>query len=354
PVAAKHDEEETFNDAAFRKMGPLGVLGITVPDSYGGGGNDAVGATIVMEEFGRCCSSSALSYLAHSILCVNNIYVNGTELQRKKYLPQLCSGEWIGGMAMTEPAHGSDMIFMDTRAEKKKDRYILTGTKTFITNGNIGDIFVVYARTGDQGPKGISAFIVEKGFKGFSVGKKLEKLGMRASPTTELVFDQCEVPAENLLGIENNGTAQMMKTLDIERITISGISLGIARAAVELMLWYGEERKQFGQPILDFQFVQKMLADASMEFEAASALVYKVARLLGKGEKVTRQVAAAKLFAAESATRAGMSAIQVLGGYGYTREYPAERLMRDAKLMEIGAGTNEIMRHIIVRDLRRK
>lgn len=353
PFAQEHDEGESFNQKAFEGMGPLGVLGITVPESFGGGGSDAVGATLVMEEFGRCCASSALSYLAHSILCVNNIYVNGTEEQRKRYLPKLCSGESVAGMAMTEPAHGSDMIFMETKAEKKGDRYFLTGTKTFITNGSQGDLFVVYARTGEKGAKGISAFIVESKFKGFSVGKKLKKLGMRASPTTELVFDGCEVPEENLLGKLNNGTAQMMKTLDIERTTIAGISLGISRAAVETMLWYGEERKQFERPILDFQFVQKMLADAEMEYQAASSLVYNVAHRLSKGERVTKDVAAAKLFAAESATRAGNAAIQVLGGYGYTREYPAERLLRDAKLMEIGAGTNEIMRHIIVRELRK-
>lgn len=353
PFAAQHDADESFNSKAFKKMGPLGVLGITVPDTYGGGGSDAIGAAIVIEEFSRCCASTALSYLAHSILCVNNIYANGNDDQRKRYLPKLCAGETIGGMAMTEPEHGSDMIFMECKAVKKGDRYLLTGTKTFITNGSQGDIFVVYARTGDEGAKGISAFIVEKKFKGFSVGKKLEKLGMRASPTTELVFDRCEVPEENLLGKLNNGTAIIMKTLDLERVTIASISLGIARSAIELMLWYGEERKQFKKPILDFQFVQKLLADAEMEYQAASSYVYKVASRISNGEKVTKDAAASKLFAAESAFRAGSSAIQVLGGYGYTREYPAERLLRDAKLMEIGAGTNEIMRHIIVRELRK-
>lgn len=353
PFAAKHDEEESFNHKAFKKLGPLGLLGITIPESFGGGGSDAVGATIAMEELGRCCASTTLSFLAHTILCVNNIYVNGDKNQHSKYLPKLCSGESIGGMAMTEPAHGSDMIFMECRAEKKGDRYFLTGTKSFITNGSHGDIFVVYARTGDQGAKGISAFIVESKFKGFSVGKKLEKLGMRASPTTELIFDKCEVPEENMLGKLNNGTAQMMKTLDLERITIAGISLGIARAAIETMLWYGEEREQFKKPILDFQFVQKLLADSEMEYQAAAALVYNVAAKLSTVERVTKNVAAAKLFAAESASRAGNAAIQVLGGYGYTREYSAERLLRDAKLMEIGAGTNEIMRHIIVKELRK-
>lgn len=352
PYAAKHDDEESFNQKAFKKLGPLGLLGITVPESFGGGGCGAVGATIAMEEFGRCCASTTLSYLAHTILCVNNILINGNKDQQKKYLPKLCSGESIGGMAMTEPAHGSDMIFMECRGEKRGDKYLLTGTKTFITNGSQGDIFIVYARTGGVGAKGISAFIVESKFNGFSVGKKLEKLGMRGSPTTELIFDQCEVPEKNLLGKLNNGTEQMMKTLDLERITIAGISLGIARAAIETMLWYGEERRQFNKPILDFQFVQKLLADSEMEYQAARALVYNVAFKLSKGENVTKNVAAAKLFAAETATRAGNSAIQVLGGYGYTREYCAERLLRDAKLMEIGAGTNEIMRHIIVRELR--
>jgi len=353
PVAAELDEKEKFNDAAFRKMGPLGVLGITVPTEYGGGGGDAVSATIVMEEFGRCCASTTLSYLAHSILCVNNIFKNGTEEQKKKYLPKLCSGEWIGAMAMSEPEHGSDVVLLETKAKQDGDNFILNGTKTWTTNGLEADVFVVYARTGEEGAKGISAFIVEKGTKGFTVGKKLEKLGMRASSTTELNFENCKIPKENLLGKLNNGTAQMMSTLDIERTTIAGISLGISKAAVELMLWYGEERKQFNAPILDYQHVQRHLADASLEYEAASALVYKVAAQCATGERVTRQAASAKVFAAEAATKAGLSAIQVLGGYGYTREYPAERFLRDAKLMEIGAGTSEIMRHIIVRDLRR-
>ena len=350
PGAAERDENESFDPSIFKKMGRLGVLGVTIDQKYGGAGMDTVAATIVMEEFGAVCASTALSYLAHSMLAVHNLATNGSEKQKNKYLPRLCSGEWIGGMAMTEPGAGSDAVGMKTRAERKGDRYILNGTKTFITNGSIGNLFLVYVKTGPN-RKDMSALIIEKCFTGFRVGKKLSKLGMRGSPTAELVFEDCEVPTDNLVGSEGTSTSHMMKNLNIERITIAGISLGLARAAHEYSLRYATERKQFGKPIGSFQMVQKMIADDQIEYSAARAMTYEAAVLHSKGEDSNSRAAACKVYAAEVATRVGMNAIQILGGYGYTREYPVERYMRDAKLMEIGAGTSEIMRSIVAREL---
>ena len=350
PGAAERDEHESFDPAIFRKMGALGVLGVTVGEAYGGAGMDTVAATIVMEEFGAVCASTALSYLAHSILAVHNLASNGSENQKKKYLPGLCAGDWIGGMGMTEPGAGSDAVGMKTKAERKGDRYILNGTKTFITNGSIGDLFLVYAKTGPQ-RKDLSTFIIEKGFRGFRAGQKLSKLGMRGSPTSELVFEDCEVPVENLVGSEGASTAHMMRNLNIERITIAGISLGLARAAHEYSLRYATERRQFDKPIGSFQMVQKMIADNFVEYTAARAMTYEAAVLHSRGEDSNSRAAACKLHAAEVATRIGMNAIQILGGYGYTKDYPVERYMRDAKLMEIGAGTSEIMRSIVAREL---
>jgi isovaleryl-CoA dehydrogenase len=349
PLARQIDETESFHPEVFRQIGKLGLLGITVPETYGGGGMDALGATIVMEEFGRVCASTALSYLAHSILCVNNIYQNGNEAQRKEYLPDLCSGKKLGGMAMSEPDHGSDAMGLETKGVKSGGVFHLDGRKTFITNGTVGEVFVVYARTG--GNEEISSFIVEKGFPGFSVGKKLSKLGMRGSPTSELIFDDCHVPEKNLLGAFHGGIAQMRKTLDIERITISGISLGIAEAALEDSLQYAKERKQFGQPIIEYQMVQKMIADIYASLEAARSLTYDAARLYASGKRGTALASASKLFSSEIATQASLHAIQIFGGYGYCKDYNVERYLRDAKLMEIGAGTSEIQRSVIAREL---
>lgn len=349
PFAREIDETEGFRPEIFKKIGELGLLGVTIPESYGGGGMDVLGATIVMEEMGRVCASTALSYLAHSILCVNNIYVNGTEAQRKKYLPDLCSGKKLGGMAMTEPAHGSDAMGLETKAKKEGAFYKLNGRKMFITNGTVGETFVVYARTGDN--RQISSFIVEKDFPGFSVGKKLSKLGMRGSPTTELIFDDCKVPESNVLGELHKGIPQMKKTLDVERITISGISLGLAQAALEDSLSYAKDRKQFGEAIIEFQLVQKMIADMYTWLEAARQLTYHAATVSSSGKKATALASACKVYSSEIATQVCMHAIQILGGYGYCKDYNVERYMRDAKLMEIGAGTSEVQRTIIAKEI---
>ncbi|MBY0369494.1 acyl-CoA dehydrogenase family protein [bacterium] len=350
PDASALDEKEGFNRAAFQKMAGLGLLGITVPESYGGAGLGCVEATLAMEKMGAACASSTLSYLAHSILCVNNLSENASDAQKKKYLPKLISGEWIGAMAMTEPGAGSDALGLRTKAERKGDSYVLNGSKTFITNGPEASVFVVYAKTGST-KKDISTFIVEKGFPGFKVGRKLSKLGMRASPTSELSFENCVVPLANRVGEENHSVSHMMRNLNIERITISGISLGIARACVEYAANYAKERKQFDQTIGSFQMVQERLAEMATNAAAARALVYQAARAYDSGDRDLSLGAMSKLFSAQIATRAGLDAVQILGGYGYMKEYPVERYLRDAKLMEIGAGTNEIMRVLIAREL---
>jgi len=350
PGAAERDEKEIFDRSIFLKLAQLGLLGITVAEEYGGSGMDCVAATLVMEELGAVCASTALSYLAHSILAAHNLSTNGNEAQKKKYLPRLCSGEWVGGMGMSEPGAGSDALGMSTRAEKKGDGYILNGTKMWITNGVYGDFFLIYAKTGSS-KKDISTFLVEKTFKGFSVGKKLHKLGMRASPTTELVFENCEVPRENLVGEEGQSVSHMMRNLNIERVTISGISNGLARASLDYSNKYVTERKQFDKPIGSFQLVQKMVADNFVNYRASRALTFEAATLIDQGKGDNKMASACKVFSAEMATQVALNAIQMLGGYGYTKEYPVERYMRDAKLMEIGAGTSEVMRLIIARDL---
>ncbi|HLD75263.1 MAG TPA: acyl-CoA dehydrogenase family protein [Bdellovibrionota bacterium] len=354
-IAAHIDEKDEFPQEVFRKLGGLGLLGITASEEYGGGDAGFLSATIAMEELGRVSASFALSYLAHTILCVNGISENGNAEQKKTYLPDLIVGKKMGAMAMTEPGAGSDAVGMKTKAVKKGEYYYLNGEKAFITNGAIADVMVVYARTSADRDKGISAFIVEKDFSGFSVGKKLNKMGMRGSPTTSLIFKDCQVPAKNLMRKEGEGLSAMMQTLDVERITISGISLGIAQAALEKSLEYAKVRKQFDQPIIDFEMIQKKLADMATELEAARRFSYYAAELADTNRKnLGFEASACKLFAAEMATRAGMDAIQIFGGYGYTKEYPVERYARDAKLMEIGAGTSEIMRMKIVRELLKK
>ncbi|MEW6057141.1 MAG: acyl-CoA dehydrogenase family protein [Bdellovibrionota bacterium] len=355
PKIDELDEKEGYDRTYFTKMADLGLLGITTAEEYGGTQMGCVAATIAMEELGAVDASTALSYLAHTILTVNNIATSASDAQKKKYLPKLVSGEWIGGMGMTEPGAGSDALAMRTRAEKKGKKYILNGSKMFITNAVMGDVFYVYARTGD-GRKDISTFIVESSFPGFKMGKKLKKMGMRASPTGELIFENCEVPAENLVGQEGGSVAHMLKNLDIERITISGISLGIARASIETAVKYAKERSQFGRPIADFQMIQAMLADAQAAYEAAAHYTYNIAKawdegLLDSNEASRASSAKVKLFAAPMATKVALDAIQILGGYGYIKEFPVERYMRDAKLVEIGAGTNEMLRVITARSM---
>lgn len=358
PKIEKLDHEEGFNRESFFKMGELGLLGIIVPEADGGTGLDAVAATIAMEEMGAVDASTTLSYLAHTILCVNQIAVNGAPEQKKKYLPKLISGEHIGGMGLSEPGSGSDALGMTSKAvksaAKSEDHYILTGTKTWITNGPLGDTFYVYARTGAT-KKDVSTFIVERGMAGFTTGKKFSKMGMRASPTGELVFDQCKVPANQRVGAENGSVKMMMRNLDIERITISGISLGIARASIEVATRYSKERCQFGKPIGAFQQIQERLTEASAWYEACRSLTYQAAKMwdlgLATGREASMLAAKAKLQSAQMATQVALDAIQILGGYGYTREFPVERFMRDAKLMEIGAGTNEILRLVIARQM---
>jgi isovaleryl-CoA dehydrogenase len=354
PKIEKLDEEESFNRDAFFKLGELGLLGITVKEADGGAGLGAVAATIAMEEMAAIDASTTLSYLAHSILCVNQIGVNGTAEQKAKYLPKLISGEWLGGMGMSEPEAGSDALGMKTRAVRTGSEYILNGTKTWITNGPNGDVFYVYAKTGDT-KKDVSTFIVDRTMPGFSTGKKFKKMGMRASPTGELVFEQCRVPASHRVGEEGSSVRMMMRNLDLERITIAGISLGIARAAIATATQYAKERKQFGRPIGSFQQIQERLTEAAAWYEACRCLTFDAAKMwdmgMMTGKDASMMAAKAKLQSAQMATQVGLDAIQILGGYGYTREFPVERQMRDAKLIEIGAGTNEVLRLIIARQM---
>ena len=354
PCIEKLDHEEGFNAQAFQKMGDLGLLGITVPEEDGGAGLDAVAATLVMEEMGAVDASTTLSYLAHSILCVNQIALNGSSEQKKHYLPRLISGEWLGGMGMSEPDAGSDALGMKTKAQREEDFYVLNGSKTWITNGPVGHVFYCYARTG-EGKKDISTFIIERGTPGFSTGKKFSKMGMRASPTGELVFEHCRIPVSQRVGKEGESVRMMMRNLDLERITIAGISLGIARSSIEVATRYSQERKAFGKPIGAFQQIQERLTEAAAWYEACRSLTYQAAKMwdlgLMKGKEASMMAAKAKLQSAQMATQVALDAIQILGGYGYTREFPVERYMRDAKLIEIGAGTNEILRVIIARQM---
>ncbi|NQW44334.1 MAG: acyl-CoA dehydrogenase family protein [Deltaproteobacteria bacterium] len=350
PKAEELDETEGYNQVAFKKMAELGLLGITADEKYGGANLGALETTLVMEKLAEACASTTLCYLAHSILCVNNIQANGSEAQKQKYLPKLISGAWLGGMAMTEPGAGSDALGLQTRAVKTGNKYILNGAKTYITNGPSGNIFVVYAKTGPN-RKDVSTFIVESCFPGFKVSKKLRKMGMRASPTAELAFIDCEVPVENLIGKENDSISHMMKNLNLERITISGISLGITSACLSYTSRFVQERSQFGKPLSHFQMVQERIAEMATYLDAGRALCYAAAQRFDSGDLDPTLGAKCKLFTAPMGTRAGLDAIQLLGGAGYMKEYPVERYMRDAKLLEIGAGTNEIMRIIIAKSL---
>ena len=361
PLQEKIDEEDWFPPDFFEKCADIGILGITMDEKYGGLGGDVLMQALAIEEMSRICPALAMSYGAHSNLCANNIHKNASEALKEKYLPPLIRGEKIGALGLTEPNAGSDAMSLRTRAVKKGDKYILNGTKIFITNGPVADTLLVYAKTEpDLGAKGISAFIVEKEFPGFSVSRKLKKVGMRGSPTAELVFDNCEVPAENLVGQENLGVHVMTSGLDIERIVLAAGSVGMAQQALDYSIKYSVEREQFGKPIATFQMIQQKLADMYARTEAARLLVYRAATVAqgakrgGKGTELTRQAAAAILFAGEIATWVCDQGIQIHGGYGYCLEFPVQKLWRDAKLYEIGAGTSEVRRMIIARELTRE
>jgi isovaleryl-CoA dehydrogenase len=352
PLAAHIDSSNQFPRQLWPLLGAQGLHGLTVPERWGGAELGYLAHIVAMEEISRASASVGLSYGAHSNLCVNQLRLNGNDTQRDRYLPKLLSGEHVGALAMSEPGAGSDVVAMQLRAERRGDRFLLTGSKMWITNGPDADVLVVYARTTpDAGSRGITAFIVEKGYHGFSTPQKLDKLGMRGSNTSELRFEACEVPAENVLGEVDRGTRVLMSGLDYERAVLAGGPLGIMAAALDLVLPYVHERRQFGGPIGTFQLTQARIADMYTDLNAARALVYAVGRACDAGRCRRQDAAAAILFAAGKATQAGLDAIQLLGGNGYINDYPAGRLLRDAKLYEIGAGTQEIRRLLIGREL---
>lgn len=352
PIAAQVDRDNVFPAELWREMGDLGLLGITVPEEYGGTGMGYLAHTIAVEEIARASASISLSYGAHSNLCLNQLKLNGTEEQKRQYLPKLCSGEHVGALAMSEESAGSDVVGMKLRAEKRNGYYVLNGSKYWITNGPDADVLVVYAKTDpDAGSKGMTAFIVEKGIKGFTQGPHFDKLGMRGSNTGELIFDNAEIPFENVLGTEGKGVRVLMSGLDYERLVLSGIGTGIMAACLDQVMPYMRERKQFGQPIGNFQLMQGKIADMYVALNTARAYVYEVAKACDAG-KVTRQDAAgAVLYASEQAMVQAHQAVQALGGAGFLNDSVVSRLFRDAKLMEIGAGTSEIRRMLIGREL---
>jgi isovaleryl-CoA dehydrogenase len=352
PIADQIDKTNEFPRALWPKLGALGLHGITVEEEYGGSGLGYLEHCIAMEEISRGSASIGLSYGAHSNLCVNQIRRNGSDAQKRKYLPKLISGEHVGALAMSESGAGSDVVSMTLRADKKGDRYVLNGTKFWITNGPCADTLVVYAKTDPKaGPRGITAFLIEKDFKGFRTAQKLDKLGMRGSDTGELIFEDCEVPTENVLGEVGKGVNVLMSGLDYERSVLAAGPLGIMQAAMDVVIPYVHQRKQFGAPIGSFQLVQGKLADMYTTMNACRAYVYAVAKACDRGETARKDAAGAILYAGEKATQLTLDAIQLLGGNGYINDYPTGRLLRDAKLYEIGAGTSEIRRWLIGREL---
>jgi isovaleryl-CoA dehydrogenase len=354
PLAAEIDQKERFPRETFSKMAELGLLGIGIPEEYGGSGGGIVESCMVAEELARHCGSTAASWGAHVDLCAANVCRNGTPAQKKRFLPDLASGKKIGAMAMTEPEAGSDVLSMKTRAVEQGDFFVLNGTKTFITNGPVGDLFLVYTKTDPKSKgKGITAFVVERGFKGFTIGKSLEKLGWHGSSTGELIFEDCFVPRENLIGGMNQGVKVLLSGLNSERLVIVAECLGLARASLEESVKYAQERKQFGRPIAEFQMVGEKLARMAVKVEAVRALLWSLAsRMATEGPAgMTYESACAKLLASEAAVENALAATQIFGGYGYIREFPVERFLRDARIMTVGGGTSEIMCQIIFREL---